>query len=70
MLTPASSATSLAAVLLPSLLSIALFGPIKIILFFSHNSAKSGFSDKKPYPGCIASTPAFFAISIIELISK
>ena len=49
--TPASSATSLAATLLPNLLSINGDGPIKIILFFSHSSAKSGFSDKKPYPG-------------------
>ena len=47
-LTPASSATSFAAVLLPNLLSISEVGPMKVILFFSHKSANSGFSDKKP----------------------
>ena len=26
-------------------------GPTKIILCFTHSSANSGFSDKKPYPG-------------------
>ena len=35
-LTPASPATSFAAVLFPSLLSISFVGPMNIILFFSH----------------------------------
>lgn len=37
-------------------------GPTKIILFFSHLSAKSAFSDKNPNPGWIASALDSLAI--------
>lgn len=40
-------------------------GPINMIPFFSHCSAKEAFSDKKPNPGCKASHFESLAISNI-----
>ena len=40
-----------ASTLLPKDLIIFEEGPTNKILCFAHSSAKSGFSDKKPYPG-------------------
>ena len=40
-------------------------GPMNMIPFFSHCSAKEAFSDKKPKPGCKASQLASLAISSI-----
>ena len=47
-LTFASCATFLASVLLPNLFNISLLGPMKVMPLFSHFSASSGLSDKKP----------------------
>jgi hypothetical protein len=40
-------------------------GPINSIPSFFKLLTKSPFSDKNPYPGCIASAPVFLAISMI-----
>ena len=68
--TLAISAMCLAAILLPRFRITLPLGPINAIPAFSQASAKSGFSDKKPYPGWIASTLASLAIRIISSMSK
>jgi hypothetical protein len=57
-------------ILSPIALIISLEGPINVMPFCSHASTNSGFSDRNPYPGWIASTPAFSAILIIVSISR
>ena len=56
----------LRAVALSPILRIALaVGPMNLILYISQISANSALSDKKPYPGWIASQPAIKAVDII-----
>jgi hypothetical protein len=52
---------SRAATLLPMSFSISERGPMKVRPSFSTTSAKAGFSDKKPYPGWMASAPVISA---------
>jgi hypothetical protein len=40
-------------------------GPIKVMPASAQVLAKSAFSDRKPYPGCMASAPTCFARSTI-----
>ena len=49
--TPASIATRLAEALSPSLRIVSAFGPMNFMPDSSHASTKSGFSDRRPYPG-------------------
>ena len=65
--TLALPAVFLASTLFPSDRIIFGEGPTKIILCFAHSSANSGFSDKKPYPGWMASQPELTAICTIPL---
>jgi len=73
---PGTSGTSnfataaLAASLLPINSMAFAEGPMKISPALSHASAKSSFSDKNPYPGCMASAPACFAAAIILSIRR
>ena len=59
--TLAFSIVSLALALSPIFLIVSDFGPMNVMLQDSHCSAKSAFSDKNPYPGCMASTSAISA---------
>ena len=68
--TSAAMAICLEEILSPIALIISLEGPINVMPFCSHASTNSGFSDRNPYPGWIASTPAFSAILIIVSISR
>ena len=68
--TPASIATRLAEALSPNLRIVSAFGPINLIPASSQASTKSGFSDKSPYPGCIASAPHILATRIISEIDR
>ena len=45
-------------------------GPINLMLCCSQIAAKSALSDKKPYPGWMASTPASSATDIIAGMLK
>ena len=45
-------------------------GPIKTRLLSAHARAKSEFSAKNPYPGCIACAPVLIAAAIIDDITK
>ena len=65
-----STATCFAVILSPNAFKTETLGPIKIIPLSSQAWAKSAFSDKKPYPGCMASAPLSNAIFIIALIFK
>ena len=58
-------AVSLAVALSPIIFISSGLGPINTILFCAHIFAKDAFSDKNPYPGCIAS---LFVISAAEII--
>ena len=49
--TPAFFIAAFALTLSPISLIVSAFGPIKVKPLFSTRSAKSAFSDKKPYPG-------------------
>ena len=63
--TPSFSQKFLELILSPIKTMVSEFGPIHLIpasFTFFENSA---FSDKKPYPGCIASTFKAFAFDII-----
>ena len=63
--TPAAFISSRALVLEP-IASIAFGGgPMKTILAFLHAWAKAAFSARNPYPGWIASAPAWAATSRI-----
>ena len=63
--TPASDISSRARVFDP-IASIALAGgPMNTTPAFSQASANSAFSARNPYPGWIASAPAFSAVSRI-----
>ena len=63
--TPASSIIFLDSALSPMTLIVSGLGPMKIKPESITCCAKSPFSDKKPYPGCIASDDVAFAASII-----
>ena len=63
------------AILLASILSpifeiISALGPINFIPCLFTISENLAFSDKKPYPGCIASAPVKSTADIIEEIFK
>ena len=68
--TPASIAACLARALSPNKANRDWLGPINSMLFCEHFSANSLFSDKNPYPGCIASQLQSLAMEIILPISK
>ena len=67
---PAFCAAARAAILSPIRRICADVGPIKVIPCLSTISAKSAFSDKKPYPGCMASAPVITAAEIIAGLFK
>jgi len=58
---PASRAASRARTLLPISRMTSGRGPMKAILQERHTSANSAFSDRKPYPGWMASAPVISA---------
>jgi hypothetical protein len=62
--TPARVAAIRAAVLLPIVRIASAVGPMKMRPASRTAAAKSSFSARKPYPGCTASAPLFFATSI------
>jgi hypothetical protein len=64
--TPAAAILSRAAVLLPRARIALAGGPMNVIAARSQASGKSGFSLRKPYPGWIASQPAFLAVSTMR----
>ena len=69
-LTPADLAIFFDSILSP-IEAIAVFeGPIKTMPDLSNSSAKSEFSDKKPYPGCTASHPVSLQALIIKSFFK
>ena len=68
--TPASLAINLARALSPMSVSAFAEGPIKTMPAVSQASTKAAFSDRKPYPGCMASTPISIATAIIFSILK
>ena len=59
--TPAFFMSSRAAALLPIMRMTSPDGPIHVMPFFSHSSANSAFSERKPYPGWMASQCAALA---------
>ena len=67
---PTRSAILRAETLSPNALIAAGGGPIQINPAPIVASAKSAFSERKPYPGWIASALTFFAISIIFLLLR
>ena len=67
---PADSARYLAVILSPICLIISAEGPINLNPLFSHFSAKSASSAKKPYPGYIAFTSVSSAAERIAGIFK
>ena len=64
--TPAFFMALIADTLSPIRRIVSAFGPMKIKPDFSTCSAKSAFSDRKPYPGWIATAPVTSAAAIIE----
>ena len=68
--TPALMAISFALSLSPIMARILLGGPINWMPASSHACANAAFSDKKPYPGWIASTPRFFASLMMPEMSR
>lgn len=58
-------AVALAVALSPILVIHSGLGPINVILCSSQIEANLAFSDKKPYPGWIASAPVISAAAII-----
>ena len=58
-------AVALAVALSPIFVIHSGLGPINVILCSSHIEANLAFSDKNPYPGCIASAPVISAAAII-----
>ncbi len=64
--TPALIATRRALALSPSIRMVSAFGPMKVIPASPQASTKSGFSDRSPYPGWIASAPHIFATRMIS----
>ncbi len=68
--TPAFAIIFLAVILLPTVSMDLPDGPMKTTPIFSHSLANSGFSARKPYPGCIASAPVFSATSRILSIRR
>ena len=68
--TPAFSAKVFAVILSPIFFMAFAEGPTHLIPAFFTLFAKLAFSDKNPYPGCIASTLFFLAISKISLAFK
>ena len=63
--TPASIAAALADVLSLKVSRLATVGPTNAMPASPHALANPGLSLRKPYPGCIASTPAFLAMDMI-----
>ena len=68
--TPAAWTVFRASVLEPIVRMAYAEGPISLIFSFSHRSANSGFSARKPYPGWMASAPVLFATSMILSITR
>jgi hypothetical protein len=52
--TPAAFMTLMADTLSPIIRIVSALGPTKMKPLFSTRSAKSAFSERNPYPGCIA----------------
>ena len=67
---PRFKAAFFASILSPIMRMCSDFGPIKVNPWSSTISAKSGFSDKNPTPGCIASAPVIVAADIIAGIFR
>lgn len=63
--TPVFLTKLLASILLPISVMASMVGPIKVMPALLHASTRVGLSDRKPYPGCIASHPDFKATEII-----
>src|SRR5690554_6105853 len=68
--TPAAAMVALAVALSPILLIISGVAPINFILYSSQILENSAFSDKKPYPGWIASALVISAAAMIRGIFK
>ena len=68
--TPESIAAFRALVLSLNVFKFSTVGPTKVIPASAHACANCGDSLKNPYPGCIASTPLFLAISMICGMSR
>ena len=66
----ASIAAMRAVVLSAKVRRLSTVGPTNLIPSRSHALAKSGFSERKPYPGWIASTPFSFATFTICSTSR
>ncbi|CAM5646649.1 hypothetical protein SANTM175S_00451 [Streptomyces antimycoticus] len=64
--TPAARAAATARALFPVSSRICALGPTNVIPASSHARARSGFSDRKPYPGYTASAPALRAARTIS----
>jgi len=68
--TPHASAALLAAVLSPIASIVSGRGPTNAIPSSSHRRAKFAFSDKKPYPGWMTSTPWALAMEMMPSMSR
>ena len=63
--TPASAANFLDVILSPMASMACGFGPMKVMPSASSRRANTGFSDRKPKPGCTASAPDWRTASTI-----
>ena len=63
--TPNFSTACLLAILLPITSMLSGDGPMSVMPLSLNFRAKSAFSLKKPYPGCMASAPTDLAMAII-----
>ncbi len=68
--TPAARAVARAVFLSPIMEMTLALGPMNLILHLSHTSANSSFSERKPYPGWMASTLAISAALMMRLIFR
>mmetsp|Transcript_11200 Transcript_11200/g.35660 ORF Transcript_11200/g.35660 Transcript_11200/m.35660 type:complete len:206 (+) Transcript_11200:1648-2265(+) len=68
--TPVRMARLRAVVLSANMRRLSTVGPTKVTPASAHACAKSAFSERKPYPGCTASTPLAVAMDTMVGISR
>ncbi len=67
---PAARAAVTAVALLPAISRISAGGPMKVMPASTQACARSGFSERKPYPGYTASAPLSTAARMISSTSR